>query len=114
MDLQPRNVADLEKLTDCKAFIQLMKSALERADWPKACDKVAKDNYPREEIGEVDRAGLANLKVTTTTINTPNPDALATAVPSPASTGISRVSKRGREEDDGQLSPRKHSRVKTV
>ena len=58
MDLQPRNVADLEKLTDCKAVIQLMKSALERSEWPKACDKVAEDNYPREEIGEVDRGRL--------------------------------------------------------
>ena len=115
-DLRPCDVANVEKLKNCRAVIELMKNAMERTDWPKVCDKAAEDNYPRkEEIDNEDRVGFANLKVATATIDAPDPDApTPAAIPLPTSTGISRVSKRGREEDDGQASPTKRSRVEAV
>ena len=108
---EPRSedAANVEKLKDCKAIIQLMKSAVERDDWPEECDKVPNDNYPRdEEIDKEDRVGLANLKEVTP----PGNAALPTA-PTPA-VGTSRASKRGREEDDGSTTPTKRSKVEVV
>ena len=115
-DPLPDDVANVEKLRNCKAIIQLMKNAVERTDWPNVCDKATEDNYPRkEEIDNEDRVGLANLKVATATIDAPDPNAPApAAIPLPTSTGISRASKRGREEDEGQTSPTKRSRVEAV
>lgn len=104
----PHDIENANRLNDCKTVIQLTKDALKRTDWPQESDKVTSDNYPRkQEVDKVDRVGLANLKVTTATIDAPAPAAL------PTSTGISRTSKRGRE-DDGQVSPTKRSKVETV
>jgi hypothetical protein len=107
---EPRSedAANVEKLKDCKAIIRLMKSAVKSKDWPKERDKVLDDNYPRdEEIDRVDRIGLANLKEVTSPGDVPLPA-------SPAAASISRVSKRGREEDDGPATPTKRSRVEAV
>ena len=108
---KPRSedAANIEKLKDCKAVIQLMKSAVRRKDWPKEHDKVLGDNYPRDgEIDREDRVGLANLKEVTSPGDVPLP-----ASPAPAGS-ISRVSKRGREEEDGPATPTKRSRVEAV
>jgi hypothetical protein len=108
---KPRSedAANIEKLKDCKAVIQLMKKAVKRKDWPKEHDKVLDDNYPRDgEIDREDRVGLANLKEVTSPGDVPLP-----ASPAPAAS-ISRVSKRGREEDDGPATPTKRSKVEAV
>ncbi|KAF9643904.1 hypothetical protein BDM02DRAFT_3263846 [Thelephora ganbajun] len=114
-DPQPQDAANVDKLKNCKAIIQLMKNAVERADWPEVCDKAAKDNYPRKgEVDKEDRVGLANLKVTTNTPEVPVPGVPAVGAPLPASAGTSRASKRGREEDDGYTTPTKRSKVEAV
>ena len=98
---------NVNKLKNVKAIVRLMKNAVEREDWPEVYDKAANDIYPRkEEIDKEDRVGLANLKVTTATVNAP--------IPLPASASTSRASKRGREEDDGHTTPTKRSKVETV
>ena len=92
-----------------------MKDAVERTDWPEECDKTPNGNYPRkEEIDKEDRVGLANLKVTTIVLDppVPGPSRAAASLPTPA--GTSRASKRGREEDDGNTTPTKRSKVETV
>jgi len=99
-DLWPPDVADVDKLKNCRTIIQLMKDAVDREDWPEAHDKVVNDNYPQEEIDKEDRIGFANLKLR--------------CAPLPAPTGTSRTSKRGREEDDGRTAPTKRFKVGTV
>jgi hypothetical protein len=109
MEPRSEDAANVEKLKDCSAVIQLMKSAVESDDWPEKCDKVPNDNYPRdEEIDREDRVGLANLKEVT-----PPGDAALPTAPTPA-VGTSRASKRGREEDDGSTTPTKRSKVEVV
>jgi hypothetical protein len=111
-DREPRNedAANVKKLENCTAIIQLMKKAVESEGWPEVCDKVANGNYPRDEkTDEKDRVGLANLKEVTP----PAPDAPVPAAPTPT-TGTSRTSKRGREEDDGPATPTKRSKVEPV
>ena len=111
-DPRPRDATNVNKLKNCKAVVQLMKNAVEREDWPEVHDKAANDIYPRkEEIDKEDRVGLANLKVTTATVNAPIPGA---SVPLPASASTSRASKRGREEDDGHTTPTKRSKVEAL
>ena len=113
--LQPQDVANVDKLKNCRAVIQLMKNAVDRADWPEEHDRAANDNYPRkEEIDKEDRVGVANLKVTTTTLDAPIPGPSAAPTSLPILAGTSRASKRGREEDDDHTTPTKRSKVETV
>jgi hypothetical protein len=108
-ELRSEDAANIEKLRDCKAVIDLMKNAVERKDWPKVCDKVSNGDHPfGEEMCRKDRAGLASLKQVI-----PPGDAPLPATPTPAA-GVSRASKRGREEDDGPTTPAKRFRVKAV
>ncbi|KAF9649051.1 hypothetical protein BDM02DRAFT_1981591 [Thelephora ganbajun] len=98
------DVANVNKLKDCKAIIRLMENAVERTDWPEVCDKVSNGNYSRkEEIGK-GRPGLAYLKMVAPARPAP--------LPNPAS--AHRVPKRGREEDDDQTAPTKWSKLKVV
>jgi len=111
-DPRPQDIAEADKLKNCKAVIWLMKNVMERKDWPKVYDKAANDNYPRkEEIDKEDRVGLANLKVTTAAADAHIPGA-AGSLPAPMTT--SRVSKRRQEEDAGHTTPMKRSKVETV
>jgi hypothetical protein len=50
----PADVENVNKLKNCKEFIELLRKAKERKDWPKVSDKVAVDNYPpiQEADGE--------------------------------------------------------------
>ena len=86
------DVANVDKLRDCKVIITLMENAMKRKDWPEVCDKAGiVDCSPGEEV-EKDR-GPARHAV---------PDA---AVPVPAAplttiTNTHRTPERGREEDD--------------
>ena len=86
------DVANVDKLRDCKVIITLMEDAMKRKNWPEVCDKAGiVDCSPGEEV-EKD-CGPARHAV---------PDA---AVPVPAAplstiTNTHRTPERGREEDD--------------
>ena len=107
----PESIAEANKLNNCDAIIRLMETAIEREDWPKECDKVTRDNYPRkEEIDEEDRVGKAAVRVSTLEPSAPEAPDSATSLPTP-----STASKRGREEDDdGYTTPTKRSKVEAV
>lgn len=86
---------------------------VERSDRPEVCDKVTDDNYPRKgEIHRQNRIGRAHLKVPTATVDAPTHGAPGVAPPMPAP---SRVSKRGREGDNGgHTTSTKRSRVEAI
>lgn len=102
------DTANVKKLEDCRAIKKMIMDTMKRKDWPEACDKATKDNYPRKlEVGSVDRIGLANLKLTTAF----GLNASTNTTPSPTLASTSQVLKR-KHENSGNTLPTKRSRVK--
>jgi hypothetical protein len=88
------DAANVHKLRDCKEIVTLMRSAIERRDWPEVCDKVGTgDCSPREaEVDEDHRPGCAAVPVTAVPVAVAH---LSTI------TNTHRAPTRGSEEDKG-------------
>jgi hypothetical protein len=51
-----QDAANVKKLKNCKAIIHLLKTAMERKDWARVCDKAERDRYPdADELARIRR-----------------------------------------------------------